>query len=276
MSKERKKISKGRKIAGYVLLAIVAAGILYCAAVLAYRLATASPAKRMGTLPRFFAEFGILCLMSLPAFDLAFGIFSWGRNKAAGAAGISLRVVSIALCVVFVALGLAVAVTAVLPNNQPVGIVCVLGNAIDGDKMSSDLVSRLDTAIAYHEEHPDVSIIVTGGNTGAVKDDPYYSEAGYMARYLSEHGIDDVVLETNAMTTVENFVYLADMVDKAEPLGVITTNHHLFRATHIAKKQGYTAIVNIPAPSNPLFFVESVVWEATCSFFSILQGNMAL
>jgi len=274
------KIGKARRIVGIILLSLCAALLLYCAAVMVYRMATVSAAKRLSAFTRFLAEFGILCLVSFPAFDLAFGIFSWGPKKAAKAVGLVLRVLSCVLCAVFVALGLTVAVTAGIRDGGSVEAVCILGNAIDGDKMSDDLVYRLDTALAYHDEHPDALLIVTGGNTGTNKDDAYYSEAGYMARYLIEHGVDDnpdaLVREPNAMTTVENFVYVAEIVDKEAPLAVVTTNHHMFRASHLAKKQGYTSIVKIPAPTNPLLFGEGVVWETVCSFFSILQGKMAL
>ena len=271
MSKE-KRIAKWRRIVGCVLLGLVAAAILYCAAVMIYRL-VATSGHKIAVL-RFLAEFGILTVLSFPAFDLACGIFSWSRRGAAKVAGIVLRVLSIVICAVFVAVAGAVVITGAIRDKEPVETVCVLGNAIDGDRMTPDLISRLDTTLAYVAEHPDVYVIVTGGNS----EDPYYTEAAYMERYLLEHGLapERLATEPQATTTIENFEYVAEMVDKTQPLAVITTNHHMFRATHLAKKQGYTDLVKIPAPTEPWLYGENLAWESICCVISFLQGSLAL
>ena len=276
MKNGKQKISKGRKIAACVLLFICAVFILYCAAVMIYRLATVTEAKRFSAVTRFLAEFGITCLLSVPAVDLGSGLFTWKKNRALKAAGISLRFLSCGVCAVFVALCAAVVVTGMIADDKKVNDVCVLGLAIDGDEMHPDLINRLDRAVEYGDAHPDVRFIATGGNS----DDPYYSEAEQMARYLETKGIKKdagkLVTETRARTTVENFLYSAEIVDKNAPLGVVTSNVHMFRATGIAKKQGYTDIVKIPARSVAVFYPENVMWEMICSFFEILGGEMAL
>ena len=132
MSKE-KSIAKWRRIVGCVLLGLVAAAILYCAAVMIYRL-VATSGHKIAVL-RFLAEFGILCLVSFPAFDLGFGIFSWARNGAARVAGIALRVLSIVICAVFVVLAGTVIITGTIRDDTSVPAICVLGNAIDGDTL---------------------------------------------------------------------------------------------------------------------------------------------
>ena len=274
MKSQRKKISGARKVVGYVLLFLCAAFIVYCAAVMVYRLTTVFEAKRWSVITRFLAEFGITSLLSLPALDLRFGIFSWARNRALKVSGMILRTVSCLVAALFLALGAAIVITGEQTGTEPVENVCVLGLAIDGENLPKDLEHRLDRALEYKSEHPEARFIVTGGNS----EDPYYSEAAYMSRYLSEHGFDgevgELIVESNARTTVENFKYTSEYVDKTEPLAVITNKHHMFRATGIAKKQGFS-VVAIPAKAEPAYYPENVMWEMICSFFQILKGNIA-
>ena len=263
-----------RKIIAWVLIGLCIAATLYCAAVMIYRLATFTAAKRFGAVARFLAEFGFACLFLLPALDLRFGIFRWTKTKVVRILGIALRWVTVAICTLIVALCLAIVITGTITNPAPVQNVCVLGLSIASDDLPQDLVYRLNTAIDYQKENPENLFIVTGGNS----EDPAYSEAAQMARYLQEHGFNTdpnkLIAETNAKTTVENFEYTAAFVNKQEPLGVITNNHHIFRASKIAKKQGYTHIVNLPAPSVPLLYPENIFWETICSVFETLAGDM--
>ena len=275
MKKRTCKVGKVRRIVGDILLFLCAVFLIYCAGVMIYRFATVLPNKIWPAARRFFAEFGIMCLIALPACDIRFGLFAWKKNRAVKAIGIVTRILSYLICAAFVTLGAAVVITGTIKDDKPVEGVIVLGLSIDGDKMAKDLEHRLDTALAYKSDHPDTPFIVTGGNS----EDPYYSEAGYMSRYLQEKGFDtssgELIAETNAKTTVENFKYSSAFVDKEKPVGVVTSDLHMFRATGIAKKQGYTDIVRIPAPSEPFLYGENVIWEAICSFFQILKGNLA-
>ena len=272
MKESTQKITKVRKIVAYVLLAICAVFTLYFAAVMFYRVATVVDVKRWPAIRRFFAEFGFMCLLSLPALDIGFGIFSWMKKKTTKIAGIVTRILICTICTLFIALASTVAITGAITDTQTVDNVCVLGLSIDTDELPVDLVHRLNRAVEYREEHEGITFITTGGNS----EDPYYSEAAQMERYLIGKGFseDEVIAETNAKTTVENFKYTSEIVDKEQPLGVITNNYHIFRASKIAKKQGYTSIVRIPAPAEPLFYCENVMWDSICSFFQTLAGKL--
>ena len=274
--KAKRRIGKGRKIVGNVLLIICIVLIVYFATVMAYRLATVVDAKKWSVVRRFLLKFAIMCVIILPAVDIRFGIFSWRKNRGLKVAGMMVRCLACAVCAAFIALGAAVVITGITTDDEQVENVCVLGLAIDSDEVSPDLARRLDRALEYKSDHPDIPFIVTGGNS----EDPYYSEAGYMQRYLIEHGFDTnagpLITETNAKTTVENFRYVSETVDKKEPLGVISSDVHMFRATHIAKKQGYTSIVRLPAHSSPITYCENVMWEVVCAFPQILSGEIAL
>ena len=274
MERTKQTANRAPKIVAYLLLALCCALFAYCLGVMIYRLCTAESAKRLSAVTRFLAEAGVIAFLSLPCLDLRFHLFSW-RNKAAKVAGFALRVVIVLVCAFVVALGVTIVVTGAMRRDSSVDTVCVLGLAVDGEELPKDLVLRLDTAAAYHADHPDAVFVLTGGNS----DDPFQTEAAYMQRYLASHGFegasDKLIVEPQAKTTVENFVYTAQLVDKTSPLGVITNDYHIFRASKIAKKQGYTQIRPLPAPSSPALYLENVLWETVCTVFTALQGNLA-
>ncbi len=274
MKRQRQPINKTRRIVGDILLLVCAAFLLYFLAVMIYRLATVVDAKKLDAVTRFLSEFGFMCLLSLPAFDVRFKLFSWDKNKGTKIAGTMLRIVSCAICLLFVMLSFAIIITGATYDKQEVNSVCVLGLSIERDEVSTDLAYRLDRAIEYNDENPGALYIATGGNS----DDPYYSEAEYMVRYLREKGFDvpddKLIAETKAKTTVENFKYTAEIVDKTEPLAVITNNYHMFRATKIAKKEGYTAIVKVPAKSVPILYLENIMRETVVAVFQTLAGEL--
>ena len=271
---KKQNICLARKIIGYALLFVCAVLILYFLSVMLYRLFTVSAVKRFSAFSRFMAEFGITCLLSAFALDVRFGIFAWKKNKAVKAIGVALRFFCCAFCVLFVTLASAIMITGGIKDDNPVDSVCVLGLSIDGDELPRDLIHRLDTALDYRLEHSDKIFVVTGGNS----EDPYYSEASYMYRYLVENGFvgeEMLIAETEAKSTVENFEKCAEIIDKEKSVALITNNYHIFRASKIAKKQGYTSIVKVPAPAEPLLYAENICWESICSIFETLGGDMA-
>lgn len=262
-----------RKIIGYVVLALCAVFFLYYFGVMIYKIT--AHAKVGAMVSRFMAEFGFLCLLSLVGFDLRFGLFSWNKNKILKVLGWILRVVSCVFFVGFISLSLTVIVFGAKTSDKTPNTVCVLGLVLNDGQIQKDLVYRLQQTLDYNASYPDTVFIATGGNS----EDPEFSEAAVMVKYLRSHGFigsdDKLIAETNAKTTVENFKYVAEMVDKTSSLGVITNNHHMFRATHIAKKQGFTNIVNIPAPATPSLYMENVTWESICVIFETLSGHLA-
>lgn len=62
----------------------------------------------------------------------------------------------------------------------------IFGCQMKKDGPSVLLKDRLDTALAYLEQHPDMTVIVTGGKG----DDEHVSEAQGMYDYLVAHGVD--------------------------------------------------------------------------------------
>lgn len=122
--------------------------------------------------------------------------------------------------------------------------IIVLGAAVRGEQITTALQKRLNAAIEYYEENPDVIIVVTGGQ-GPQED---ITEALAMERYLMANGIpqDNIIKEEKATSTYENFKYSKELLDDyfAEQgktdykLAYVTDDYHIYRAGQLAKIVG--------------------------------------
>ena len=66
-------------------------------------------------------------------------------------------------------------------------IMVILGCQINPWGPSVLLQDRLDKALDYLEDHPDMTVVVSGGQGP----DEHISEAQCMYDYLTEHGVDE-------------------------------------------------------------------------------------
>lgn len=106
--------------------------------------------------------------------------------------------------VLFGALELVIAVHSrdrVMDDPRP-EVMVIFGCQMRRDGPSILLKDRLDTALDYWEEHPDIRIIVTGGKG----DDEHISEAQGMYDYLAAHGVDEanIYMEDKSRNTWQN------------------------------------------------------------------------
>lgn len=120
-------------------------------------------------------------------------------------------------------------------REPPVAAVVVLGAGIVGDQPSLSLLTRLEAALDYVADKPDVPIIVTGsqGPREAI------SEAQCMYNWLTAHGVpaERIWLEEQADNTRENVRYsqalLAERgLDPDAPAALVTSDYHLCRAAY--------------------------------------------
>lgn len=145
-------------------------------------------------------------------------------------------------------------------TNRPNGeehIAIVLGAGLNGDKPTSILQMRLDTAYDWYEEDPS-RIIITSGGQG---DDELLPEGEAMRNYLIERGIpaENIHAECYSKTTWENFSYSMDLLKDTNlyddsSIVIVTNNFHCFRASGYAKKVGFQKVKNLAAPT-PVFGV---------------------
>lgn len=117
-----------------------------------------------------------------------------------------------------------------LPEDDSLCIV-VLGYALkrNGD-MQSELIGRLETALASAEKYPNAYIAVTGG--GTARNNPDATEAGEMAKWLIEKGIDEsrIIIEDESLSTVSNAQHTCKLLNESYPriehLAIVTSDYH--------------------------------------------------
>ncbi|MBM7703808.1 YdcF family protein [Metabacillus iocasae] len=117
--------------------------------------------------------------------------------------------------------------------------VMILGAKVNGETMSLSLSNRAQEALAYAKENPDTKVITTGGQ-GPGED---ITEAEAVARYLIKNGIDEkrIVKEDASTSTYENFLFTKKLAHIENKTFVVVSNDfHLYRASIIAKRQGFT------------------------------------
>lgn len=115
--------------------------------------------------------------------------------------------------------------------TEPVDTMVILGAQVRGTVAnaypSKSLQERLDTALAFLEEYPDITVIVSGGK-GA--DEPI-TEAQAMADYLVEHGLDQeqIIQEDQSTNTYENLFFSNKLVS-LDGAVVVTNDFHMYRS----------------------------------------------
>lgn len=98
-----------------------------------------------------------------------------------------------------------------------------------------------------------------------------------MYDYLVERGIapDRILKEDQSRNTSQNIDYSSTFLDKEkDSVGIVTNNFHIFRATHIAKKNGYKYVCGIAAPSELLLQGNNMLREFAGVMKDFLVGNL--
>ena len=139
-------------------------------------------------------------------------------------------------------------------SDAPVSAVIVLGAGVNGETPSLTLRTRIDAAAAYLEEHPDVPVVLSGGQGPGEA----ITEAECMRRALVRRGVDESRLypEERSTSTQENLRYsraiLEELgVDSAQRVAIVTSDFHLCRARLMWG--GDTAAVPAHLPSTLYF-----------------------
>lgn len=135
--------------------------------------------------------------------------------------------------------GAPVEVNAELPDGLPKDdSLCLVGLGFqlnpDGT-MRDELIERLKVMLAAAEKYPKALIVCTGGGTAA--DDPTATEAGRMAAWLEEHGVDPsrLIVEDHSLTTAQNAIYTFDILAERYPqvkqIAIISSDYHIATGT---------------------------------------------
>ena len=137
------------------------------------------------------------------------------------------------------------------PPQDSAKAVIVLGAGVNGTQPSLSLRTRLDAALKYLEEHPDIPVVLTGGQGYGEE----ITEAACMSDYLTAHGVDAdrLILEEAASNTAENFAFSRELLQEAgvdpstDMVAVVTNDFHIARAKLLAARNGYGYAAGVPA-----------------------------
>ncbi|MDO4538802.1 MAG: YdcF family protein [Coriobacteriales bacterium] len=118
-----------------------------------------------------------------------------------------------------------------LPSDDTLCIV-VLGYELNPDgSMQDELLGRLEVARESALKYPEAYVVCTGG--GTAKQNPTVSEAGSMAGWLVENGVDAsrIMVEDRSITTAQNARYTYQLLRNAHPqvtqLAIVSSDYHL-------------------------------------------------
>ena len=132
-------------------------------------------------------------------------------------------------------------------------VMIILGCQLHDWGPSVMLQDRLDKALDYLKDHPEVVVVVSGGQG---ENEPT-SEAQGMADYLADHGFarENIILETQSHNTHQNLTYSARHleetgVDIREGVVIVSNGFHLTRAKMLAGRVGFENVSVLAAPSS--------------------------
>ncbi|MCM3759107.1 YdcF family protein [Sporosarcina aquimarina] len=117
-------------------------------------------------------------------------------------------------------------------------IAVVLGAKVNETTPSLALRYRLEAALSYAESHPNVTLVLSGGQGH----DEGISEAQAMVNYLSAQGFPEnrMIIEDQSTSTYENLVNTKKLLPQSiTGVTLITSDYHLARAGYLAEKVGY-------------------------------------
>jgi uncharacterized SAM-binding protein YcdF (DUF218 family) len=129
--------------------------------------------------------------------------------------------------------------------QQDAPVMIVLGAKVWQDGPSPALKRRLDKALDYLNEHPDVVVIVSGGQGG----NESVSEAQAMEDYLLSAGLDGgrIYKEEKSTSTMENLLYSKKIMEQigfdptTTPVIVVSNAFHLARVRMLCGRVGLQA-----------------------------------
>jgi len=125
-------------------------------------------------------------------------------------------------------------------------VVIVLGAGVIEDRITRPLARRLDQALYFWRENPDVTIVVTGGLGSRA----LITEAEAMFMYLAARGVPpaNILMEDKSTSTYENLRFANELFAlQDKPVVIISNDFHLFRAVQTARRVGYEDVRRIGA-----------------------------
>ena len=176
----------------------------------------------------------------------------------------------------------------------PTDYTIVMGARVYSNGVSKTLMYRLERALDYYHEHPETTLVLTGG----IDNGDVIPEALSMFNFFSMHGVpsERMLIDTratNTMLAVEGAVIrIADDTkrrqipegpgqlvwpkDYVPSVAVVTSDYHMMRVIKIAQNQGIAEPMAVPARSDKILFLHQCVRESAAVIKDYLMGNFTL
>ena len=217
------------------------------------RLALACAGLALVSIPNGMKFTGYFLLGTLAIWYCGMYLHRWGKRSRRGQACYRVFLAGLGLGIVCLAgIEAAVVFRGEADNSAiPVDAVIVLGAGVNGETPSAALWSRIRAAEDYLEIHPDVPVVLSGGQGAGEA----ISEAEAMRRALwKEDGAENarLLLEERSTNTAENFRFSKALLEErgldteTATIAVVTNDFHCVRAHMIAQRQGLKTI-DVPA-----------------------------
>ena len=165
-----------------------------------------------------------------------------------------LTLILIGMLAFFILLGIVLAGSHDQVSGQP-SVMIVLGCQVRPDGPSILLQDRIDEAAAYLLDHPEVTVVASGGQG---PDEPM-SEARAIRDALVEQGVEEerILLEEASHNTVQNLRYSRALleeegIDTSGGVLVVSNGFHLARVRMLAARCGFGQVSTLAAPESHL------------------------
>lgn len=157
--------------------------------------------------------------------------------------------------------------------TQNAEYVIVMGAKVHGETPSLALRKRLDATLDYAKKNEEAKLIVSGGQ-GA---EETITEAEAMKRYLVERGVEEsrIIKEEKATNTEENIRFSKELIESENSEIVVVSNgFHIFRCQRLAKKNGFTNVSGLGAPTPFGIHINNYTREAFALVKDLCVGNL--
>ncbi len=165
-----------------------------------------------------------------------------------------------------------------LPDTDELCLVA-LGFQLEPDgTMRDELIERLKVVLSSAEKYPKAYVLCTGGGTAPENEEA--TEAGEMAKWLVEHGVDRerVIVEDNSLTTAQNAIFSYDILTTQYPdvryLAIVSSDYHISTGSLLFQAEAVLR-ANMPG-SEKLEVVTNAAWKAPSGTLSTMFQAGAL